>query len=351
MASRYSHLTESAILITFEVQEKLDVEDAAAIQYLSKFFSSDDEDIVLAALGEIEAVEGEKQAALPGLKTLQNSDNVEIRKLAQKLVLDIEGSGDLNLVVKWLDDEDEEIRLIAIKALGNITTQSPSVISKLAQKLTDESEEVRAKAAEVLVKIGKPAVAEVFKYTMNPKAPVQIIAMDTLAKMGKAAHAATGKLIQQLRKSPPQMYSMILTTVAKIATPKERKYVLKPCKYILGNKKFTADQKVLAWAIVAQVGLKTKAVDSLIAMLETKPDNQYFIIKNLQEIDATYTVQYLKQVIRRRYGRINVVSAIRILELLKQDAKSAIPVLREMAIDPNPEFSEAAKKALSVIDQ
>ncbi|WP_173013406.1 HEAT repeat domain-containing protein [Candidatus Uabimicrobium amorphum] len=351
MATRYPHLTESAIFIAFEVQEKLELEDADAMLYISKFFTSDDEDIVLTALGEIEAVEGERQAALTGLKTLQNSDNVEIRKLAQKLVLDIEGSGDINLIIKWLDDEDEEIRLIAIKALSNTKIKSQSVVRKLAQKLTDESEDVRNKAEEVLVKLGKPAVPEVFKYTTHPKPQVRTVAMDTLGKMGKVAHAATVKLMQQLRKSPPQMHSMILTTVSKIATPKERRYVLKPCKYILSNKKFTADQKVLAWVIVAQVGLKTKAVDSLIALLETKPENQFFIIKNLQEIDAAYTVQYLKQVIRRRYGSINVVSAIRILELLKQDAKSAIPVLREMAIDPNPEFSAAAKKALTVIDQ
>ncbi|WP_372367234.1 hypothetical protein [Candidatus Uabimicrobium sp. HlEnr_7] len=350
IANENDHLIESAIPTVYEVQEKLDLDDADAMIYLSKFFSSDDEDTVLAALEEIENVEGEKSAALSALKTLQSSDNAEIRKLAQKLVLESEGSGDLNLIVKWLEDEDEEIRLVAVSVLSNIGIKNVSLVNKVAQRLDDESEEVRVKASEVLVKVGKPAVSAILRYTGSSKQQLQMIAIETLGKMGANASTATGSLVKLLRKSSTAMRTTTLQTIAHIATPRERRYVLKPCKLILKSKNFTNDHKVLAWVIVARVGLKEKAINSLIAMLENQPQNQMFIIKNLREIDASYTVQYLKQVIRNRYGSIDVVAAIRILEILKQDAKSAIPVLREMAIDPNPKFSEAAKQALTAIE-
>jgi len=94
------------------------------------------------------------------------------------------------LVAKGLADMEAAVRLVAAARLRLIGAAAAPASKELAAALADDDSRVRAAAAETLVKIGKPAVADVIAQLKSENLDARKLALYCLAKLGPAAKDA-----------------------------------------------------------------------------------------------------------------------------------------------------------------
>jgi len=120
------------------------------------------------------------------------------------------------LIGKGLADQDAAVRLVAAVRLRQLGAASAPASKDLASALADSDSRVRAAAAETLVKIGKPAVAEIASQLATDSLDARRLALFCLTKIGPDAKEAAPQVEKCLADSDADVKKLAAAALASI---------------------------------------------------------------------------------------------------------------------------------------
>ena len=120
------------------------------------------------------------------------------------------------LVAKGLKDQEAAVRLVAAVRLRQLGTAAAPARAEIAAALGDGESRVRAAAAETLVKIGKPAVAEIAGQLATDNLDARKLALYCLINIGPAAKDALPQVEKCLADSDAEVKQLAAVALASI---------------------------------------------------------------------------------------------------------------------------------------
>jgi HEAT repeat protein len=124
--------------------------------------------------------------------------------VAASLTLAVQGAPMTPLFTQCLKDEDPQIRVGAIRALGKSGT-ARNAVRHFVPMLADGDADVRQAAADALVEVGRAAASPITTALQDPNIEVRIKACEILGKIGPEAHTAAGALGVCLADADPRV--------------------------------------------------------------------------------------------------------------------------------------------------
>ncbi len=227
-------------------------------------------------------------------------------------------------LTELVNDDDSEIRALAIEAALAIDFASSEVQKALAKALKDSAPRVRKSAVDAIrpidkSKIAVPMLAEALKDS-GPETKKQIISI--LSEMGAGAKAAIPALIEEAIRNP-SYGGMVLSAVKKIEADKSKVAVLLA--------------EMLKTAPVVRRDREARAIDTAFNALK-----EYAL-----DGDAKAAVPVLIEILKTRDGAKTPL-AVAILESIGPDANDAIPEL-ELLIDSRETDNGLRTRALQAL--
>lgn len=261
-----------------------------------------------------------RQAA-PLLKEAFSSGNKDIRYWTVKLLGQLLGADAVDSFKKLLKSEKKDLRYYALTALGE--NDGEDIIEEVVNSLGDDSWLVRAQAAEILEKKGRPAIACLKKaFSTSTNSDVKYWTIKVLSKLLK------DEAVEYLRQ--------ILET-----DDSELKYCIIEA---LSNMKFNKAAPLLLKLLDDSAWLVRKHVAS--AFLKFGSQASAFLLKTLDNEDNENIRYWAVQIISRGEGG----NFAQLLKLLKDPQRSertfiiqavreskndlALPALTDLLLDP-----------------
>jgi HEAT repeat protein len=157
---------------------------------LNKSLTNQDENIRIAAVAALGEIGSSSVLALPALSKLLKDNSEDVRIIVVDTLEKI-GKPAVPVLIQALQNNDNwMVRYSAADALGRIGASDQEVVPVLINALRDKDEYVRSEAADVLGKIGKMAVPDLINALQSKDAYVRYKAVDALRIIGKEAVAA-----------------------------------------------------------------------------------------------------------------------------------------------------------------
>ncbi|MBW4455547.1 MAG: HEAT repeat domain-containing protein [Nostoc indistinguendum CM1-VF10] len=183
-----------------------DVEINQHIQQLNKGESTNLEELLVAC----------KSKAVPALiKTLENQDeNPRIIAIAALGTIGAEAALAVPVLNGLIKDKRENIRIVVVSALGQIIGKDG--VRPLIQVLKDKNENVRSSAANALGIIGKDAVPALTIALKNPDSNIRAGAADALGQIGIDARATVPYLTIAFKDPDSTVRSAATNALEKI---------------------------------------------------------------------------------------------------------------------------------------
>jgi HEAT repeat protein len=227
-----------------------------------------------------------------------------------------------NLFRFMLSDRDEQVKILAIKGLWE--NDQPSLLEPLVRLLEkDKSQKVRAEAASAL---GKYAL---------------------LAEMGKLREALAVRVTTVLFRAVDdpneniEVKARALESVSVLSQPKVTDAV---------NQAYTSDNSRLRLAAIYAMGHNASYmwIPILTATLKSdEPAERYEAVLALGEMEDQGAVEYLRPCTKDEDLEVRLATVETLKKIGGREAKS---LLGEMSDDPNANIVEAAKEALSEME-
>jgi HEAT repeat protein len=245
-----------------------------------------------------------------------------------------------------LSDANKEVRLAAIKQLGNWGNAASLAAPDLAPLLSDSDDEVANQAALALAEIGPFAVNELAKCAKPPSsARVRQRALWALSKMGPQAQGALEVLKEALRDSDKSC--RLLATVALEELGAGAKTAVPQLAKALGDK----DQEVRNQASTALANIGPDALPALQIMVE---DEDWAVrLRGVQALashgpQAEGLVPDLAKLLSDDVADVRLGAATT-LAALGPAAKDAVPQLIDAMKDDRYAIQAAAYQALGLV--
>lgn len=160
---------------------------------------------ILGAVGIVLCVSAVRGADVTELvKQLQSDDN-DVRRMAAKALGEggAESRAAVPALIKALKDHDTFVRRFSAQALGDIGPDAHSAVSSLARALDDPKKEVQSAAAFALSKLGPSGVETLIRMLRddNKDTAARRKAIDALSNLGPAGHSAVPALTDMLKET------------------------------------------------------------------------------------------------------------------------------------------------------
>lgn len=127
------------------------------------------------------------EAALPALRELLSSPDIDRRWWVTRALGEIDSATAIPLLIQQCRDADRDVRACAIYALGTFAQKSVDSIPILLQCLADSSVYVGGMAADTLARIGTAATPGLIDLLKNGTPPVRRRAARALAQIADPA--------------------------------------------------------------------------------------------------------------------------------------------------------------------
>ncbi len=154
-------------------------------------------------------------------------------------------------LVKSLDNPDARVQVNAIYALGRIGDDR-AVIPLIAH-IAPANVDIRARISDALVKIGRPAIADLIKLLDNNDRDIRWIAAYTLGSIGEDAEPALLKALQARDEKPAEDIIYALGSAGG-------RNSFSPLYAIFGS---TKDDSVRAWSTISLASLTSRCYEDL----------------------------------------------------------------------------------------
>ena len=338
-----------------EIQKHLAAEDSAVVASFLSFMAmaKGDSNVIGAALSELLEIKEGREQALPVLAKLEQSKTPEISHAARKVLLDATpGKYDAKLLGSWLAQDDEatdlETRLLILDALAALQQKASPAVSEIAKGLLHDTPDVRQKSGQILASLGKSAMPMLMQLVDAKEAQTKVAALRVLSQMEASyVRPVLALLLDKLDNAVPQVSEAILPVVYKVAKLEDRRAVMPVLQKVVQHPTSTEKVKISAWLTVANLGQQNLAIPELFKLLEETKEHHSFIVAELHRIAPAPTVKYLTQAIQQRYGKLNILVAMQLLEQVEPyNNRQAIAVLEEVGEDPNPEVRAVSRTVL-----
>jgi HEAT repeat protein len=160
---------------------------------------------------------------------------------------------------EWIDDlqsGDDETRLMAVLALGEMGRPAKPALPALARALKDSNRFVREKAAWSMVYVdptGEEVLQALGAATRDPEPAVRFKVIQALGKIGAPAEPAADELVRLLKDANPRIRFEAAYTLGKIGPGVERTRV-----YLAQVAEFDPDDTVRTMASEALKWIDSK---------------------------------------------------------------------------------------------
>lgn len=308
-------------------------------------------------------------------------------------------------LIAQLKDPNEATRLKAAKELGKLKGAAKPALDALNKlAMDDPDEDVRAIAKKTIVAIkdeppgkqkdpGKDVVAPMLKKLKSTKYTDRIAALDELTKLGEKAEPATSAIVEAMLDTSPKVREAATNCLEKVA-PTLHKHVVA----ILYDENATT--QIVAVKALGKLGPEAKAAvpvlklhyakrgsdqlvadTTLVALVSIAPDDPKVVAEVLRLVSlppATLTgVNNDKALLATKLARdtgLQLLDAIEapvakkvaalttaladsqhrvvVIERLAKfgsSAKTALPLLKKLKLDPDMKVRDAATKAIETI--
>lgn len=297
------------------------------------------------------------------LPALKDSD-VGVRGSAMA-ALARHGSAALPHLAEGLKDPEPSVRAQAATSLGHVQAKPADVLPLLEKALKEENEEVRVAAAAALEPVGPPGATLLLQAFQDKSEKVWKQALRSLIKMPGDNRILLPILIQATRHEDPNV-----RVGAVYALERFKGDAVKPLVQVLKTDKDANVQ----WAVVDvidTIGIPAKAafadlVDpalnhpvekirygALVAMLKMQALDKYreaLTLDRYKERISIVIPHLIRAVEDRRDAEWRYHAAVT-LGVIGPAAKNAVPALTRALNDSDPRVREAAKEALTRINQ
>ena len=108
------------------------------------------------------------------------------------------------------------MRLVAAVRLRQIGAESAPASQELAAALADSNSDVRAAAAETLVKVGEPAISPIVAQLATDSLEARKLALYCLTKIGPPAKSAVPQIEKCLTDSDAEIQKLAAAALASI---------------------------------------------------------------------------------------------------------------------------------------
>lgn len=217
------------------------------------------------------------------LETIESqlkNDNIEDRKKAARDLAKCKEDGAIDLLVKTLADDNEDVVAAAIKGLCECGDES---IPSLIEALKDPSWTIRKNASKVLVRLGKRSLDPIIAAMRSDDEDVQFWAGEVLSEFGEEG---LDKFLEILESDSQSSILCAIGALGKIGSER----AVAPLLDQLASDSWTI-RKAAAEALW-EIG--QPAVEQLIVQLENaNPDVQFWAIQILGEIGDESAVEPL----------------------------------------------------------
>jgi len=274
------------------------------------------------------------KAAVPYLKEAFSSGNKDIRYWTVKLLGQILGRDAIDSFKKLLSSDKKDLRYYALTALGEI--DAPEVLELVASCLGDESWLVRAQAAEILERCGRPAIKHIKKLFSEGNSDVKYWSIKVLAKVLK--DEALEFLKRTLETDDSELKYCVIDALAQMNFQKAAPVLVR----------LFDDSAWLVRKHVASVFSKfgSQAAQYLNDLLETE-ENENIRYWSVQVISRSDEKNFLKllEILKEpgRGERSFIIQALR-----ETRNKTALPVLFELLADG--QWTIRRESARTIID-
>jgi HEAT repeat protein len=157
--------------------------------------------------------------AVPSLMALLDHDTAKSRAAALHLLGQIGDASALGAVAKRLYDQDHQVRLAAIDAIGEI--QDPVGLALLKPLTATGDVETRQHFLEAVLSIGTKPVIELLEQILrtDPDTGIRTQAALGVAEFGREARPAVPALMEALKDASGDVRSAATTALAEIGDP------------------------------------------------------------------------------------------------------------------------------------
>ncbi|HEY3272576.1 MAG TPA: HEAT repeat domain-containing protein [Methanocella sp.] len=170
------------------------------------------------------------------------------------------GNVSVEPLVKCLDNPDARVQVNGIYALGRIGDDRAVV--PLIAHLATANVDIRTRISDALIKIGRPAIADLIKLLDNNDRDIRWIAAYTLGGIGEDAEAALLNALQARKEKPGEDIIYALGMAGSRDS-------FAPLYAIYGS---TKDDSVRAWSTIALASLTSRCYEDI---PDNKPINQF----------------------------------------------------------------------------
>ncbi len=286
-----------------------------------------------AALGKMG---GTAAGARPALEAMTWDEDGGVRSEAIRALGAIGGPTPVSAkrVLTWLQDPDPMVRTAAVESLGQSSQPSEAILDVLMRLLDDPNDQVKVEVTKVLPNLagGTPAViAGLCRRLIEDDSDwVQVYAALALGKLGTAATAAGGPLLQLVRSGVVGVREQAMRAIAKIQPPETAE------AFAVGLKDASVDVRTVASAgWMNATAISEHAIPALVEALDDPVSqvraNCAHALARLDAIPAKAIPMLIACTADANDGlRMNAAMALRLAP-----AGAVLEVMQRLVADPN----------------
>jgi HEAT repeat protein len=160
----------------------------------------------------------EAASLMPQLSAAAASDaSPKVRSSALLAISHVaEPAAAVDVMIKALGDQDQGVRLMAVRRLRELGRASEPALDDLAKLLADKDERTRRTAGETLVRIGGKSVPALTAALDSKSRDAREVAVVALGEMGPLAKPALPALKKRLTDRDPKVKELAKVTVLRI---------------------------------------------------------------------------------------------------------------------------------------
>ena len=311
---------------------------------------SEDPGICSADLARIFMAAPDTEAGLEDIAACLNAPDESVRILSVEALSKWEAKAVPFILKALAPEQPEPVRVAAASALGRIGTEAETAVLPLSSCLESDNDLLLWHSGFALAKIGSPAIPELKNKLVSDNPKTVIAAVRSLGWMGKEADQAveTIQAIETTNKTP-ELTLVCACTLVRITGDTEKGLV----PIFLCLEQADAELKKTCIRELGLLGEQAKgAQEKLIPLLvDTDPEIRSETALALARIGnpSKDLAQALIPLLSDENKEVRVNTCIA-LSAYGPDANAALPDLKAMAEDKDPQLSVIALKVIEALE-
>lgn len=328
-----------------------DLDDEAEQEKLAKLFlrflKGNDADVVAETIQSIMEYRVDGEGFDKELNRLAKGKNEDLQEPAKEALLRRDPGSYLPELKTRLQSDDPDEVLQTLNLLGSLDEIPFEFVEVLIVLSQHSSSKIVPLANEYLADLKNETLFQLLDATKESSV---VFALKRLKAKGKKAKSALSK-VQALVETKPSLGLLALQTwgdiTAQTWTEQERAWLLKQTEAT------SLDVQIEAHYLLAKGGQEEslKQIRQFLRQPQLSSERAESVVEKLAMLRPVEALPFLTQTLISRYSTIRPVFAIRLIGKLGKSAETALPVLKDLLLDPNPMLQVELAQAITRIEK